>query len=126
MEPLLNLASELGVSPASLAMALALANPRLATVLFGATRPEQIVENPRAVEVAASLSEPQLATSSLFALRRTRALVLGGVAGDRSGERSWVRVCRRRGHDPVTQGRCGGRCGGRARLSRHPAGFVDA
>lgn len=57
----MNLASELGVSPASLAVAFALANPRLATVLFGATQPEQIVENLRAVEVAASLSEAHLA-----------------------------------------------------------------
>jgi aryl-alcohol dehydrogenase-like predicted oxidoreductase len=59
--PLVNLASELAVSPASLAIAFALANPRLATVLFGATQPEQIVENLRAVEVAASLSEAHLA-----------------------------------------------------------------
>ena len=59
--PLVNLARELGVAPAALAMGFALANPRLATVLFGATRPGQIVENLRAVEVVESLSERQLA-----------------------------------------------------------------
>jgi aryl-alcohol dehydrogenase-like predicted oxidoreductase len=61
VEPLTRLASDLGVSPASLAMAFALRNPRVATVLFGATRPEQIAENVRAADVADSLSATQLA-----------------------------------------------------------------
>lgn len=39
------LANELGLSPATLAIAFALANPAVATVLFGATTPEQIAEN---------------------------------------------------------------------------------
>jgi L-glyceraldehyde 3-phosphate reductase len=59
--PLVTLASTLGTTPASLAIAFALANPRVATVLFGATRPEQILENLRAVRVAESLNSTQLA-----------------------------------------------------------------
>ncbi len=39
------LADELGVSPAALAIAFALANPGVASVLFGATTPAQIAEN---------------------------------------------------------------------------------
>ena len=39
------LAQEVGVSAGALAIAFALANPAVATVLFGATSPEQIAEN---------------------------------------------------------------------------------
>ena len=60
-EELHALASELGTTPAVLAMAFALANPEVATVLFGATRPEQIRENVAAAEVAEALTEGQLA-----------------------------------------------------------------
>ena len=60
-EELRALADELGTTPAVLAMAFALANPGVATVLFGATRPEQIRENVAAGEVAAALTESQLA-----------------------------------------------------------------
>jgi L-glyceraldehyde 3-phosphate reductase len=42
------------VRPATLAVAFALANPRVASVLFGATRPEQIDENLRALELIRS------------------------------------------------------------------------
>ena len=45
-------ADEAGVSPAALAIAFALANPAVATVLFGATSPAQIAENVRALEIA--------------------------------------------------------------------------
>jgi L-glyceraldehyde 3-phosphate reductase len=60
------LAAELGTAPATLAMAFALANRDVATILFGATSPEQIRENVAAAEVAASLSEADL--------RRLRAI----------------------------------------------------
>jgi aryl-alcohol dehydrogenase-like predicted oxidoreductase len=50
-EELRELAAQNGESPASLAIAFALANPLVASVLFGATRPEQIQQNLAAVEV---------------------------------------------------------------------------
>ena len=46
------LAAELGRAPAALAIAFALANPAVATVLFGATSPAQIAENVTALEVS--------------------------------------------------------------------------
>jgi aryl-alcohol dehydrogenase-like predicted oxidoreductase len=55
------LAAELDTTPAVLAMAFALANPNVATILFGATRPEQIRENVAAAEVVEALTESQLA-----------------------------------------------------------------
>jgi aryl-alcohol dehydrogenase-like predicted oxidoreductase len=55
------LAGRLGSRPASLAYAFALAHPAVASVLFGATRPEQVVENVAAVELLARLSEGDLA-----------------------------------------------------------------
>jgi aryl-alcohol dehydrogenase-like predicted oxidoreductase len=45
------LAADLGQPPAALAIAFALAYRRVATVLFGATSPEQIAENVRALEI---------------------------------------------------------------------------
>jgi aryl-alcohol dehydrogenase-like predicted oxidoreductase len=45
------LASELGRSPAALAIAFALNNPAVTTVLFGATSPAQIAENVTALEI---------------------------------------------------------------------------
>ncbi len=45
-------AEEVGAKPGALAIAFALANPRVATVLFGATKPEQIEENLAAVDLA--------------------------------------------------------------------------
>ena len=45
------LAADLGVSPAALAIAFALDNPAVATVLFGATSPAQIAENAGALEI---------------------------------------------------------------------------
>ena len=54
------LADEVGTKPAVLALAFALLNSGVATILFGATSPEQVRENVAAVEVAGSLSESQL------------------------------------------------------------------
>ncbi len=45
------LAAETGRSPAALAIAFALANPRVASVLFGATRPEQVDDDVTALDV---------------------------------------------------------------------------
>ena len=45
------LATEIGSSPAALAIAFALANPVVTSVLFGATSPGQIEENAAAVEL---------------------------------------------------------------------------
>src|SRR3954453_3931549 len=48
-ERLRELADEWGIAPATLAMAFAVRRPGVATVLFGATRPEQVAENVRAL-----------------------------------------------------------------------------
>jgi aryl-alcohol dehydrogenase-like predicted oxidoreductase len=53
---LAGLAREIGTEPASLAMAFALLEPSVTTVLFGATRPEQIAVNLGALELAARLT----------------------------------------------------------------------
>jgi aryl-alcohol dehydrogenase-like predicted oxidoreductase len=45
------LGSEIGCSPAALAIAFALANPAVATVLFGATSPEQLADNVAALDI---------------------------------------------------------------------------
>jgi aryl-alcohol dehydrogenase-like predicted oxidoreductase len=58
---LLALAERLGEPPAVLAMVFALANPRVATILTGATRPEQIDENLRALDALSLLGEEDLA-----------------------------------------------------------------
>ena len=50
------LAREIGTEPASLAMAFALLEPSVTTVLFGATQPEQIFANLGALELAARLT----------------------------------------------------------------------
>ena len=47
-------AEEVEVSPAALAISFALANPAVASVLFGATSPAQIAENVTALEVDAA------------------------------------------------------------------------
>jgi aryl-alcohol dehydrogenase-like predicted oxidoreductase len=59
--PLLELSERLGEPPAVLAMAFALSNPRVATILTGATRPEQIDQNLRALDVLKALSQEDLA-----------------------------------------------------------------
>jgi aryl-alcohol dehydrogenase-like predicted oxidoreductase len=48
---LVDLAERFSTTPAALAVAFALAGPRVASVLFGATRPEQVRENARALDV---------------------------------------------------------------------------
>jgi aryl-alcohol dehydrogenase-like predicted oxidoreductase len=54
------LAAEWGTTAAALAIAFTLAHPRVATVLHGATRPEHVSENVRAVELLDRLSAEQL------------------------------------------------------------------
>jgi L-glyceraldehyde 3-phosphate reductase len=51
------LVAEVGKSPAALAIAFALANPVVATVLFGATSPKQIADNLTALDVDDELAE---------------------------------------------------------------------
>ncbi len=53
------LAREWNVTPASLAFAFALAHPRLASVLFGATTAEQVNENVASLEVFNAMDEDQ-------------------------------------------------------------------
>ena len=58
---LAQLARDLNTTAASLAIAFALANPSVATVLFGATSPRQVTENVAALELATRLDPAQLA-----------------------------------------------------------------
>jgi aryl-alcohol dehydrogenase-like predicted oxidoreductase len=58
---LTQLAAGLGATAAALAIVFALANPRVASVLFGATSPEQVAENARAVELLEQLEPTTLA-----------------------------------------------------------------
>ena len=51
------LAGQRGTRPAPMAIAFALLNPRVASVLFGATSPEQVAENVSAVEIAGAMDE---------------------------------------------------------------------
>ena len=53
--------SELGVSPVALAVAFALANPVVSSVLFGATSPAQIAENVAGLTVDPGIIERVLA-----------------------------------------------------------------
>jgi len=57
-------AREHGVPPAPMAIAFVLLNPMVATVLFGATKPEQISENLAAVEL-----KTQMDAEAIDALR---------------------------------------------------------
>jgi aryl-alcohol dehydrogenase-like predicted oxidoreductase len=59
-DELQRLADELDTTPAALAIAWALNNPTVATVLGGATRPEQIAENAAAPALLERLDEEQL------------------------------------------------------------------
>lgn len=59
-EGLAALADELGAAPAALAVAFALENPAVASVLFGATSAEQVVQNVRALDVLVVASDAQL------------------------------------------------------------------
>lgn len=60
VDQLLDLAAELDTTPAALAIAFALHHPRTASVLFGATRPEQIEQNAAAVQLHERLSQDVL------------------------------------------------------------------
>lgn len=60
-EQLAELAADLGVGPAALAIAFTLANPTVVSVLFGATSPDQVRENATALDVAATLDDDRLA-----------------------------------------------------------------
>jgi len=55
------LATELGRDPAQLAMAFALLNPAVTTLLFGATTPEQVASNVAALALAAELTDDECA-----------------------------------------------------------------
>jgi L-glyceraldehyde 3-phosphate reductase len=55
------LAAEFGRDPAQLAMAFVLLHPAVTTLLFGATRPEQVVSNVAALRVAAELTPDERA-----------------------------------------------------------------
>lgn len=55
----IELAREWNVAPASLAFSFALSHPRLSSVLFGATTPEQVRENVASLEVFRSLDDDQ-------------------------------------------------------------------
>jgi len=59
-----DLAHELGTTPVTLAIAFAAAGPRVASVLFGATTPDQVAENVSAIELL-----DRLAPADLDALR---------------------------------------------------------
>ena len=58
---LVPVADELGCSMAQLALAWCLKNPRVSTVITGASRPEQVTENMKALDVAAGLSDATMA-----------------------------------------------------------------
>lgn len=55
------LASELETTPVRLAIAFTLANPLVASALFGASRPEQVHENAGALELLGRMGEAELA-----------------------------------------------------------------
>lgn len=59
-DALRTLANELDASPAALAIAFAAANPRVASVLFGATTVEQVAENTAAIELLDRLAPADL------------------------------------------------------------------
>lgn len=60
-ERLRTLAERVSATPARLAIAFAVTNQRVASVLFGATSPEQVADNVGALEVLARMSEAELA-----------------------------------------------------------------
>ncbi len=58
---LAQLADEWDVRPTSLAFSFVLAHPRLSSVLFGATSPQQVHDNVASLQVFHSLNADQLA-----------------------------------------------------------------
>ena len=63
------LAERRGARPAPMAIAFALLNPRVASVLFGATSPDQVAENVSAVEIVATMDEETAADLGRIGLR---------------------------------------------------------
>jgi aryl-alcohol dehydrogenase-like predicted oxidoreductase len=64
-----NLAERHGTRPAPMAIAFALLNPRVASVLFGATGPEQVAENVSAIDLVAALDDEAVADLGKIGLR---------------------------------------------------------
>jgi aryl-alcohol dehydrogenase-like predicted oxidoreductase len=64
------LAGDIGADPASLAMAFALLDPSVTTVLFGATRPEQVRANLGALAVAGRLTPEERDRLAAIGVRR--------------------------------------------------------
>jgi aryl-alcohol dehydrogenase-like predicted oxidoreductase len=64
------LAADIGAEPANLAMAFALLEPSVTVVLFGATRPEQVVANLGALELAARLTPAERGRLAAIGLGR--------------------------------------------------------
>ncbi len=58
---LMNIADELGVSMAQLALAWTLKNPNISTTITGSSKPEQIVENMKAIDVVSQLDDDVMA-----------------------------------------------------------------
>jgi len=56
LKKLVAVANEMGVSMASLAIAWTIANPNVTTAILGATRPEQLQENLKALQVVKMLN----------------------------------------------------------------------
>jgi L-glyceraldehyde 3-phosphate reductase len=56
-----SLAERSGARPAALAIAFALLNQRVASVLFGATTPDQVAENSKAIELTSSMDSRMVA-----------------------------------------------------------------
>ena len=54
---LMNIADDLGVSMAQLALAWTLKNPNISTTITGSSKPEQIVENMKAIDVVSQLDD---------------------------------------------------------------------
>jgi len=55
------IAAQLGCSLAQMSLAWCLKNPRVSTVITGASRPAQVVENMKALDVVAQLSPEVMA-----------------------------------------------------------------
>ena len=53
----MNIADEMGVSMAQLALAWTLKNPHISTTITGSSKPEQIVENMKAIDVVHQLTD---------------------------------------------------------------------
>ena len=64
---LAELARDLDTAPATLAVAFALANPSVASVLFGATTPAQLGQNVAALDLVERLDESVLASLAALA-----------------------------------------------------------